>query len=76
MSSGLHEVEIKLKTTQPRIFWNVINMHIMPELSTEDGQFWVLYILCLVFLSDGNYRFNQLYHLTPLVEKLDAYTNL
>ena len=33
ISSGLHGVEIKLKTTQLIIFWNVIKMQIMPEFS-------------------------------------------
>ena len=60
ISSGLHGVEIKLKIAQTRIVWNVIKMQIMPELSTEDGQFRVLYILCLVLLSAEKYRFNQL----------------
>ena len=60
MSSDLHGVEMKLRTTQPRIVWNVIKIQIMLELSTEDGQFRVLYILCLVLLSDGKYRFDQI----------------
>ena len=76
ISSGLHGSGIKLKTTQPIISWNIINMRIIPELSIEDGQYQVLYILCLVLLSSGKYRFNQLYNLTPLMEKLDACTNL
>ena len=53
-----------------------MNMQTMPEISTEEGQFRVLSILYLVFLSDRNYRFSQLYHLNPLTEKLDACTNL
>ena len=60
MSSGLNRVEIRAKTTQHKIAYNVINMHTVPEFSTEDGQFWVLSILCLVFLSSGKYRFSQL----------------
>ena len=76
MSSVLHVVGIKLNTTQPIIVWNFIKMRIMPELPTEDGQFRILYLLCLVLLSAVNYRFNQLYNLTPLMEKLDACTKL
>ena len=76
ISSDLHGVGIKLKTTQPIIFYNVIKMCIVLELSTEDGQFQVLYILCLVFLSAGKYIFNQLQHLTSLMDKLDACTRL
>ena len=34
MSSGLHGVEIKLNTAQPKIVWNFIKMQITPELST------------------------------------------
>ena len=44
----------------------------MLELSAEDGQFQVFFILCLVFPSAGDYSFNQLYPLTPLMEKLYA----
>ena len=51
-------------------------MHTMLELSTKEGQFKVLYILCFVLLSDWKYRFNQLYHMTPLMEKLDACKNM
>ena len=51
-------------------------MQTMPELSREDSQFRLLFILYLVFLSAGKYKFSQLYHLTPLTEKLDACTNL
>ena len=39
MSSDLHGVGIKLKTTQPRIAYNAINMRIMLEVLTEDSQF-------------------------------------
>ena len=39
ISSDLHVVGIKLKTTQPRIAYNVINMRIMLEVLTEDSQF-------------------------------------
>ena len=42
------------------IVWNFIKMRIMTEFSTEDGQYRVLYIICLVLLSAGKYRFNQL----------------
>ena len=47
-------------------------MWIMIELSTEDGQFQVLFILCLVLLSSGKYISNQLQTLNPLMKKLDA----
>ena len=60
MSSGLNGVEIKLKTAQPKIAYNVIRMRIMLEFSIEDGQFRVLYTLYLVLLSAGKYRFFQL----------------
>ena len=76
MSSGLNGAEIKFKTTQHRIVQNVIKMQIVLEFSTEDGQFRVLYILCLVLLYAGNYIFNQIQQFTPLMEKLDACTNL
>ena len=76
MSSGLHRLEIKLKTTQHKISQNTIKMHIIPEFSTEDGQFRVLSIIYLVFISSGKYRFSQLQHLIPLMDKLDACTNL
>ena len=76
ISSGLHGVDIKLKTIQQKIAQNVIKMHIMSEFSTEDGQFRVLSTLYLVLLSAGNYRFGQLQHLTPLMEKVDALTNM
>ena len=49
-------------------------MRIMPELSTEDGQLQVLFILFLVFMSAGKYIFNQPQPLTPLMDKLDAFT--
>ena len=39
-------------------------MKIMIELSTEDVQFQVFFVLCLVFLSAVKYRFDQLYPLT------------
>ena len=42
-------------------------MHIMLELSTEDGQFKVLLILCLVLLSAEKYILKKLYPMTPLV---------
>ena len=76
MSSGSHGVEIKLNTTQPKIVQNVIKMRIMLELSTEDGQFRVLFTLYLMLLYAGKYRFNQLQHMITLKEKLDACTKL
>ena len=76
ISSGLHGLGIKFKTTQPIIVQNFLKMQIMLEFSTEEGQFHVLYILCLVFLSAVNYRFNQIQHLNPLIDKLDACKNL
>ena len=76
MLSDLHGVGIKLKTTQLRVVWNTIKIRIVIEFSTEYGQFWVLFILSLVLLSSLNFRFNQLYPLTPLMEKLDAFTRL
>ena len=60
ISSDLHWVGIKLKTTQLRIFYTAIKMRIMLELPTENGQSQVLFVLCLVFLSSGKYRFDQL----------------
>ena len=60
MSSDLHGMGTKLKTKQPNFFKNAINMRIMLELSTEDGQFQVLYILCLMLLYAGKYIFNQI----------------
>ena len=72
ISTGLHSVGIKLNTTQPRIVYNDTNMRIMIELSIEEGCSQVLYIPCLVLLSAGKYRFNQIQPLTPLIYKLDA----
>ena len=60
MPSGLHGVETKLKTTQHKIAYNVINIQTMPESSAEDGQFRVLSIIYLVFLSTVKYIFIQL----------------
>ena len=45
MSPVLHGGEIKLKTTQTIIVWNLVKIQIMPGFLTEDGQFQVLYIL-------------------------------
>ena len=45
MSSDLHGVGIKLKTTQSIILYSDINMGIMIELSIEDFQFQVFFIL-------------------------------
>ena len=53
MSSDLHVVGIKLNNTQPRVVYNSTKMRTMLEFSTEDGQFQVLCILYLVFLSTG-----------------------
>ena len=60
MSSDLHEVEIKLKTTQPKIVLNATNMRIIPEFWTEDGQCPELFILLLVLWSSGKYIYNLL----------------
>ena len=62
ISLDLHGVGIKLKNTQLRIFQNVIKIQIMIEFSTEDkdSKFQLLFILSLVFLSDGKYRFNHI----------------
>ena len=76
ISSDLHGVIIKFKTKQPRTVHNAIKMQIMLEFSTEDGQFQVLFILCLVLLSSGKYRFNQVYPLTKLVEIFYACTSI
>ena len=76
MTSGLHVVGINLKTTQPRFFLNAIKMRIILELPTGDGQFQVFFILSLLFLFIGKYIFNELKHMTPLMEKLDAFTRL
>ena len=47
-------------------------MSIMLELLTWDDQFQELFILYLAFMSSGKYRFNQLWPLTLLMDKLDA----
>ena len=60
ISSGLHGVEIKLNTTQSITVWNVFRMQIIPELSSEDGQFQLLYILFLVLMASVKYRFKHL----------------
>ena len=72
MSSDLHGVGIKLKTTQPISFHNSINMWIMLQFSTEDGHFQALCTLFLAFLSNGNYRFNYLCYLNPMMDKVYA----
>ena len=74
--SDLHGVVIKWNTTQPRIVYNATNMRIVLELSTEYGQFKVLFILYLEFLYAENYRFNQMWPLTLLMDKIDAFTIL
>ena len=48
----------------------------MLEFSTEGSPFQVFFIIFLVLLSDGNYIFNQIQPLTPLVDKLYACTRL
>ena len=58
MSSDLHGVGIKLKTTLLIIVYNAINTHIMPELLTQDGMLQELFILFLELRYYGNYRFN------------------
>ena len=74
--SDLHGVGIKLKTTQIRFFKNAINIQIMLESLTEDGQFQVLFTLYLMLLSAGKYRFNQIQPMTPLMDNLDKCTRL
>ena len=54
MSSDLHGVGIKLKTTKPRIFQNDIRMWITQEVFTEDGLFQVLFIIFLTLQPTGN----------------------
>ena len=51
ISSDLYGVGIMLNTTPHIIVYVSINIGIMLESSTSDGQFEVLFILCLVFLS-------------------------
>ena len=58
ISSYLHGVVIKFNATQPIIIWNAIKMRIILELSIEDGQFQVLFILSLMLLYAEKYRFN------------------
>ena len=48
----------------------------MPELSTEDGQFKILFMLCLVSMYAGKCIFHQIYTMDPLMDKLDACTSL
>ena len=60
IKSDLFGVVIKLNNTQPRTVLNATNMRIMLELSIEDGQCQVFFILCLVLLFSGEYIFNQL----------------
>ena len=50
--------QVEEYTTQN--FWNAIKMLITLEFSKEYGQFQVLYILYLAFLTSGKYRFDQL----------------
>ena len=42
------------------------------RIINKNGQFCVLYIIFLVFLSSRKYRFDQLDHLTTLMEQLDT----
>ena len=72
MSADLHGVVIKLKTTQPKIVYNAIKMQIMLKFLTEDGQLQVFFIILLVFLSTGKPGFNQMWPLTPLIDKFYA----
>ena len=72
MSSDLHIRVLKLKTTQPIIVYNSINMFIMLEFLTEDGLFQILFILFLDLMFVLKYRFNQIWTLTPLMDKLDT----
>ena len=76
MLSDLHGARIKWNTTYPRIFQNTTQMKIVLEVSTEDGQFQVLFILSLAFLNAGQYRSNHMWPLNPLMERLDACTNM
>ena len=48
----------------------------MIEFSTEYAQFQVLLILSLVLMSAGKCIFNQIYPLTLLMDKIDAFTRL
>ena len=60
ISSNLHVVGLKLKTTQPIIVWDAINKCIMIYLLTEDSQFQALFILLLASQAAGRYRYNHL----------------
>ena len=51
-------------------------MRTIIELSTYNGQFKALFILYLAFLSDGKHRFNNMWNLNPLMDKLDARTRM
>ena len=55
ISSDLHGSEIKLKTTQPKIVLNVINMQIMQEFLIENGMCQELFILLLGSWYSGKY---------------------
>ena len=76
MSSYLHGVGSKLKTKQPRIVKNVIKSRIVLYLLTEEVKSQVLLMLVLTLQSTGDYIFNQLYHMTALVDKLNACTRM
>ena len=69
MLSDLHGVVIKWNTTQPRTAYTTIKMSIILELSTEEGHFQVLSILCLLLIYTVKYIFNHLWHMTPLMDK-------
>ena len=66
--------QVEYHTTQ--IFYCSVNICIMLEISTEDCQFQVLFILFFVFLFDGKYMFSHIKPMAPLVDKLDACASL
>ena len=65
-----------MKSTNLIIVYKSINMQIILEFSTEDGQFQLLFILSLTFLPNVKYKFNQIQPLNSLMEKLGACTRL
>ena len=57
ISSDLHRVVFRLKTTQPKIVWNYIKMKIMSgRFLTEEDRCQGLFILLLLIMSAGKYR--------------------
>ena len=60
ISSDLHVAGIKLKTTQPRIFYTAIKTCITLELLTEEVRLCALFILFLALQSYGKYIFKQM----------------